>query len=522
MYALKQVDLKGMKRVDREEAIDEARILANLDCQYITQHYESFIGKAAHATTASPAMPPFKQASSPYSSSAGSPLRGLIRKEINLDLTARFTPAWHPSEDDKLNIVMELADKGSLHAKLKAQNGRGLPEETVWKYFIEVSAMGPSSFSLLAPPLHHHHAYQTCSFHRVLSSQLHYCCHLIDPPPSLPPSLPLCPQSLLALNYLHSKKIVHRDIKTLNIFLTESGDVMVGDLGVARAMSDNTDFCRTRLGTPYYLSPELCEDKPYNEKSDVWALGVVLYEMCMAVHPFTAENEGALIRKIMRGVYVPISGYSVQMADMVKTCLTYDYRRRPDTNVLLRHPTIQSKAASLRISLKPTPRKRIAAAPKAPPPPQPPSPEPQHQHHYQQPPPDYHYQQYQEHPGQPYEYQQPPPQQHRTPPGRSSPVPVDMGGWPEPAPPPQQQDWPGPAAPYPRPADLAAQNRRGAGGVLPGGPRPVREDAAESSSAAGAAAAAVPSRGGADSRGREAAARRSVVRRRGRRRGSGV
>ena len=78
-------------------------------------------------------------------------------------------------------------------------------------------------------------------------------------------------------------------------------------LGIAKVLSPNTLFARTIVGTPYYLSPELCEDKPYNEKSDVWALGVLLYEMCTGgKHPFDAQNEGALIRKIMKGVYPPL------------------------------------------------------------------------------------------------------------------------------------------------------------------------------------------------------------------------
>lgn len=59
----------------------------------------------------------------------------------------------------------------------------------------------------------------------------------------------------------------------------------------AQILSTNTNFAKTIVGTPYYLSPELCEDKPYNEKSDVWALGVVLYECCTQRHPFDADNQ---------------------------------------------------------------------------------------------------------------------------------------------------------------------------------------------------------------------------------------
>lgn len=60
---------------------------------------------------------------------------------------------------------------------------------------------------------------------------------------------------------------------------------------VVQILSTNTNFAKTIVGTPYYLSPELCEDKPYNEKSDVWALGVVLYECCTQRHPFDADNQ---------------------------------------------------------------------------------------------------------------------------------------------------------------------------------------------------------------------------------------
>ena len=77
-----------------------------------------------------------------------------------------------------------------------------------------------------------------------------------------------------------------------NIFITrEQGSLKakIGDLGVARHMSTHTCFAKTVIGTPYYLSPELCEDRPYNQKSDVWALGVVLYECCTGKHPFDGQ-----------------------------------------------------------------------------------------------------------------------------------------------------------------------------------------------------------------------------------------
>ena len=202
-------------------------------------------------------------------------------------------------EDGKLNIVMQFAPNGTLHSRLHAQRGKALPEEKVWKFFI---------------------------------------------------------QALLGLRHVHSKKIIHRDMKSLNLFFDAEDNVLVGDLGIAKVLSPNTMFARTIVGTPYYLSPELCEDKPYNEKSDVWALGVVLYEMCTGgKHPFDAQNEGALIRKIMKGVYAPLPAgkFSSQLSDVLKLCLTMDHRQRPDTAALLANTAIGSRARSLGIELDP-------------------------------------------------------------------------------------------------------------------------------------------------------------------------
>ena len=84
----------------------------------------------------------------------------------------------------------------------------------------------------------------------------------------------------MGVEYLHGRKILHRDIKTLNVFLDKNDKLRIGDLGVAKILNNTYSFANTTVGSPYYLSPEICEEKPYNTKSDIWALGCVLYELC--------------------------------------------------------------------------------------------------------------------------------------------------------------------------------------------------------------------------------------------------
>lgn len=71
-------------------------------------------------------------------------------------------------------------------------------------------------------------------------------------------------------------RVLHRDIKSANVFMKSTGEVMIGDLGVARVLGTQSQFAKTMVGTPYYLAPELCMDQPYDSKSDMWALGCVL------------------------------------------------------------------------------------------------------------------------------------------------------------------------------------------------------------------------------------------------------
>jgi NIMA (never in mitosis gene a)-related kinase len=126
-----------------------------------------------------------------------------IMKNINSPYIVKYFQSF--IEKEKLYICMEYCSGGDLAQYMKGQMGKPLPEEIVWRFAIQI---------------------------------------------------------MLGLRDLHRKKILHRDIKTMNVFLTTNKQVRIGDLGVARTLTG--DFANTVVGTPYYLSPEMCEEKPYN------------------------------------------------------------------------------------------------------------------------------------------------------------------------------------------------------------------------------------------------------------------
>jgi len=130
------------------------------------------------------------------------------------------------------------------------------------------------------------------------------------------------------LNFLHQRKIVHRDLKSDNIFIGENHVPKVGDFGVATRLNSAQPTAMSCVGTPLYLSPELCNGEPYNTKTDMWAGGVLMYEVCSKGRlPFAAGNQGAVINKILIGQYSPLDdSYSSQVHALVGECLSRDPR----------------------------------------------------------------------------------------------------------------------------------------------------------------------------------------------------
>ena len=192
-----------------------------------------------------------------------------------------------PKPKPALNIVTEYADGGDLSEKIKLQNNKPFTESEILNYFTQIC---------------------------------------------------------LALKHIHEKKIIHRDLKSGNIFLMKSGLVKLGDFGISKGFERTMDKARTMVGTPYYLSPEILENKPYDTKTDIWSLGVLLYEMMTFKMPFNANSLPMLSAKILRGnYYPPPSVYTKDLREIVSKCLTVKPSLRPTIQEILRMPIIQNR-----------------------------------------------------------------------------------------------------------------------------------------------------------------------------------
>ncbi|XP_035867581.1 serine/threonine-protein kinase Nek3 [Phyllostomus discolor] len=178
-----------------------------------------------------------------------------------------------------LYIVMEYCDGGDLLQKIKHQKGRLFPEDTILNWFT---------------------------------------------------------QMCLGVNHIHKKRVLHRDIKSKNIFLTQNGKVKLGDFGSARLLSSPMAFACSYVGTPYYVPPEVWENMPYNNKSDIWSLGCTLYELCTLKHPFQAKSWKSLILKVCQGSVSPLpSHYSYELQHLIKQMFKRSPAHRPSATTLL-------------------------------------------------------------------------------------------------------------------------------------------------------------------------------------------
>ena len=207
-----------------------------------------------------------------------------------------YKDAFFDQKSKTLNIVMEFADDGDISSKIKynLKNKKQFEENIIWQYLIQI---------------------------------------------------------LEGLHYLHEKKIIHRDLKSANIFLMKDNTVKIGDLNVSKI--NKLGMAHTQTGTPYYASPEIWLDQPYDYKSDIWSLGCILYELCQLKPPFHGTSLKNLGMNIQRGMYKPIpDNYSNELKSIIGMMLQKNPNQRPTTGQILGCDIIVRKINELKIITK--------------------------------------------------------------------------------------------------------------------------------------------------------------------------
>lgn len=191
-----------------------------------------------------------------------------ILRELNHPHIVRYYDRVIDKPNAKIYIIMEYCEKGDLAQIIRGckKSQEHIQEDVIWKILYQIT-LG----------LHH------C--HRRSEGGLTGS--------GMPP------------------KILHRDLKPGNIFLDSHSNVKIGDFGLARVMNGESQFAYTHVGTPYYMSPEQINDSKYNEQSDIWSLGCIIYEVAALRPPFQAQNHLSLAMKIKAGTFERIpSRYS--------------------------------------------------------------------------------------------------------------------------------------------------------------------------------------------------------------------
>ena len=235
IYALKKVNLSNLSQKEKENSLNEVRILASVKSTFVIAYKEAFIDES----------------------------------------------------DQSLCIVMEYADKGDLYQKITQFKKIGclIDEVDIWRIFIQMTK---------------------------------------------------------GLKALHDLKILHRDLKSANIFLFSDGSAKIGDLNVSKVAYRGLGY--TQTGTPYYASPEVWRDEPYDIKSDIWSLGCVTFEMLALHPPFRAENMEKLYNKVIQCQYGKISDrYSEDIKEIIKLLLKVKTKERPTCAQILKHPLVKKR-----------------------------------------------------------------------------------------------------------------------------------------------------------------------------------
>ena len=210
-----------------------------------------------------------------------------ILASIKSNFVISYKEAFFDEKDNTLGIIMEYADNGDLYQKIMECKKKKIyiNEDDIWRIFIQI---------------------------------------------------------VKGLKSLHDLKILHRDIKSANVFLFKDGCAKLGDLNVSKVAKKGLGY--TQTGTPYYASPEVWKDLAYDNKSDIWSLGCVLYEMTTLYTPFRAQNMENLFKKVIKGEISRIPDkYSYDLYSIILSLIQVKPENRPSCDEILRNEIIIKK-----------------------------------------------------------------------------------------------------------------------------------------------------------------------------------
>ena len=235
IYALKRVELSKMKQNEKDNSLNEIRLLASVNHINIIGYKDSFYEESSNT----------------------------------------------------LNIILEYADGGDLQSKISAHKNikKYFNEKTIWSIFI---------------------------------------------------------QMIYGLKELHDRNIIHRDLKSANIFLMKNGICKLGDLNVSKEAK--AGLLKTQTGTPYFASPEVWGGKPYGLKSDIWSLGCILYQIATLKMPFQGNNFKEVYNNVSKCKYQPLPNiYSKELDLIINKLLQIDPEKRPNCHQILQDAIVIEK-----------------------------------------------------------------------------------------------------------------------------------------------------------------------------------